>query len=79
MEFVKRKMPAHWASYLINGDASSLEPGERERVDAYLEKSEIEEVIDCADEAHFSWSYDLYGGSCAGGELLRYSVREVQA
>lgn len=68
------KMPAAWASYLINGDASGLEPGERPKIDAYLKAQKIGDVLACEDEAHFSWSFDLYGGDAEGGELLEYTV-----
>lgn len=31
-------LPTHWASYLINDDATGLEPGEEEVIDEFLEK-----------------------------------------
>ena len=68
------RMPAFWASYLINGDASGMTADERTACDAYLEKEGIVDVLDCEDEAHFSWSFDLHGGDCAGGDLLRYTI-----
>jgi hypothetical protein len=40
--------PAYWASYLINGDDSGLEPGEKERADQYLKKEGIRSVLDVA-------------------------------
>ena len=58
------KMPVYWASYLINGDSSGLEPGEKERADTYLKRNGIVEVLDVESEPHFSWSYDLHGGNC---------------
>jgi len=67
-------MPAYWASYLINGDASGITDEEKQAADAHLEAEGIVHVIDCADEAYFSWSYDLHGGICSGGDLLDYTV-----
>jgi hypothetical protein len=75
LKFVKTPMPVYWASYLINGDASGLEPGEQQRVDAYLKHENIIDVADVADESYFSWSYDLYGGEAQGGDLVDYTVR----
>ena len=71
VNLVEFKAPAAWASYLINGDASGITEDERKRADEYTRGLD---VIDCEDEAHFTWSFDLYGGECAGGEVLRYSA-----
>jgi hypothetical protein len=68
---------AHWASYLINGDASGLMPEEKELCDAWLarELGSGEDIVSCEDESHFSWNYGLYtGADCAGGDLLEYMV-----
>lgn len=68
---------AYWASYIINGDDSGLEPDEKALCDAWLarELEEGERVVSCGDESRFSWSYDLYTGTdAAGGDLLEYVV-----
>jgi len=75
--FTQTKMPAHWASYLINGDASGLTLEERSQCNAYLKAQGIADVIGCDEEAHFSWSFSLYGGDAEGGDLLNYTVRYV--
>ena len=67
-------MPVYWSSYLINGDDSGLLEGEREHVDAYLAANAVESVLSCEEDSHFSWSYALYGGDCAGGEVCDYTV-----
>jgi len=67
-------LPVYWSSYLINGDASGLEPGEREHIDAYLEKEGVEYVLDCEEDSRFTWSYRLYGGQAEGGEVCDYTV-----
>lgn len=68
-------MPAYWSSYLINDDASGLEPGEAAIADAYLEKNEIRSVDDAPGEAYFSRAYGSNGGTSQGGDLLDYLVR----
>lgn len=78
MRRITFEAPAHWASYLINGDASGLEKGEAERADAYVQghapRSRINVVDVDADSVGFTWSFDLYGGDCAGGEIARYTA-----
>jgi hypothetical protein len=44
---VKHDLPAYWASYLINGDASGLEPEEKKACDDYLTKRELPGPVDC--------------------------------
>ena len=73
-------MPAFWASYLINGDASGLEDGEKAHIGAYLKTQGIRSVLDCAyaDESFFSWSFGLHGGTSEGGDLLEYTAELLQ-
>ena len=67
---------ARWASYLINGDSSGLEPEEIEACDnwAARELSDDGSCVDC-DEPFFSWSYGLH---ChvdpIGGDLVEYTI-----
>lgn len=76
------KGAACWASYIINGDASGLEPREKAVCDAWLkhELCDGEEIVDCADESHFSWHYALHTGQSEiqGGDLLEYMVLETR-
>lgn len=46
-------LPTHWASYLINDDATGLEPGEQEVIDAFLEGElpECSWIVDCDSES----------------------------
>ena len=50
METLTYTLPAYWASYLINGDASGLEPGEQEQIDAWLAKEGLPSPVSCSDE-----------------------------
>jgi hypothetical protein len=69
---------AHWASYLINNDSSSLDDSERALADTWRKLNRIASVIDCEDEARFSWHFGLHTGSdFAGGEVVDYTC-EVQ-
>lgn len=83
MKISQEPMPAHWASYLINGDASGLTDAEIERVDAYIDDLGVNAKYidvtlssdrDAEAEPYFSWSFDLYGGDARGGDLLDYTV-----
>ena len=72
-------MPAHWAAYLINGDADTLDDAEAERVDAYVESLRgdakyIDITIDAEAEPYFSWAFEIYGGDARGGDLLDYTI-----
>lgn len=76
-------LPAHWASYLVNGDASGLDAGEVAEIDEYL-ASELEpgwSVVDVNRDGEgdfsprFTWSFSLYGGNASGGDVLEYVIR----
>lgn len=65
--------PAFLASALINGDESGLEsPDDYETLNRFRAYVENAEVVDCG-EPYFSWHFDLYGGSCRGGDLVEYT------
>jgi len=72
------KGAAHWASYLINGDASGLTELERVQADAWVDRelSDGGDVVDCG-EPYFSWSFGLYTGiPVQGGDLIDYTIIE---
>jgi len=62
---------SHWASYLVNGDASGLEPGEQENIDAFVSNEGLSKWT-CADvsEAHWFGRPD-----CGGlrGDVARFT------
>ena len=67
--------PACWASYLINGDCSGLDPIEVRACDRWLRRLGTWYVVDVADdEPRFSWSYDLHGGTARGGDVVDYVI-----
>jgi hypothetical protein len=63
--------PAHWASYLINGDASSLDDADQAEADAFqaeMNRRGYEWPVSCSDEADYG-APDF--GAC--GDILTYS------
>ena len=65
-----------WASYFINGDDSGLDNSERELADNWLKFNAVLEVLDVADEPHFTWHYPTHvpGSRFQGGEIVEYQV-----
>ena len=73
-EVVDYLLPAPWAPYLINGDASGLEAGERERIDAFLANENLGSPVDCEQEASFCRSCDVPGEPAGEMLLFRFSA-----
>lgn len=63
-------LPAYWASYLINGDASGLEPGEQQTIDAWLAREGNPNIVDCGEQ-YFSWRNDA---TLLGGDVCDYTA-----
>lgn len=70
IETVTYKLPAHWASYLINGDASGLEDGEQAVIDAWMVKEGNPHICDCG-ESYFSWTNEA---TSLGGDVCDYTA-----
>ncbi len=47
--------PSHWASYLINGDATGLDEGEDKLVDQWVESLGWGSPCGCEDAGFISW------------------------
>jgi hypothetical protein len=71
MSVFLRSIPAYWASYLINDDASGLEAGEEEQIDAWLAREGLPSPVSCGDEAGFSRWNDAHTG--LAGDVLDYT------
>ena len=71
METITYTLPTYWASYLINGDASGLEPGEQEQIDAFLAREGLDSPVDCSEEPSFSRFNDA--GTGLAGDVLDYT------
>lgn len=57
-------LPANWASYLINGDASGLEDLERKECDQWLEGEYLKGWSCTADGHYFAHSHDASTLAC---------------
>ena len=66
--------PSHWASYLINADASGYDDAEIKAADARFAGWH---VVDVNDDEWFSWNADLFGCTSKGGFLATYTVQKI--
>ena len=64
-------LPAYWASYLINGDASGLDDDEQAACDKWLSRNPGAEIVDCSSEQFFSHSNDA---GTLPGDCLEYTA-----
>ena len=69
-EITRYTLPAYWASYLINNDATGLEEGEQETIDTFLVREGIAFVHDCG-EPSFAHCNDA---TSLGGDVCEYIV-----
>jgi hypothetical protein len=77
MRCVQFDLPACWASYLIDGDASGLEPAELHAVDQFLADKVYPAGLVCTGVGADTWhglSRDVH---CLYGELAEYTFCEV--
>lgn len=51
-------LPAYWASYLVNGDASSMEEAEQAQCDRFVADKGLGGCLNCSDESSFSRFHD---------------------
>lgn len=65
---------AHWAPYLINGDASGLDARDVALCDAWhAGLAPFYVVSDTGEEPRFTWFYALHtGDTCSGGSVVDY-------
>jgi hypothetical protein len=73
--------PAYWAAALVNGDFSGLSNEENAALLKWQVANGNPWVLDVARDEdgegigpRFTWSFDLYGGTARGGEVLDYVV-----
>jgi hypothetical protein len=73
IETLELSLFAHWATYLINGDASGLEDGEQEEIDSYLATLPGWSCIDVSEDYSFRRSNDAsnLGGDCADYKFIK--------
>ena len=64
--------PIHWACYLINGDASSMDEDDIAACDKYFAGMQ---VLDCnAETERFTNCADLFGSTSKGDTVCEYTV-----
>ncbi len=69
---IEYTLPAYWASYLVNGDASGLEDGEQETIDAWLSsQGNIGQCVDVSEDTWFAWRNDSNNG--LGGDVATFA------
>lgn len=60
------RLPAIWASYLINGDASGIDTAERRQADDFLTLWKLGAPVDCEEHGFRRWNdAHALGGSAA--------------
>jgi hypothetical protein len=64
-------LPAYWASYLINCDASGLDESEKEQADKFLAENGLPFPVGCSEESWFSWHND--SGNGLGGDVMKFA------
>lgn len=67
---LKFMLPAFWASYLINDDASGMDEGEIKAVDQWMKQTRLPAPAACSDEIDFFHWHDArdvypYASDCA--------------
>jgi hypothetical protein len=71
MKKLTYKLPAYWASYLVNGDASSLQDGEEQQIKYFLACHALGSPCDVSEDQYFSHSNDAHTG--LGGDCCDYT------
>ncbi len=73
METMTLSAPAYWASYLINGDSSGLEPSDKTACDAWIESEGLGLPVDCDCDEFFAWRHDAFRFMPLGATCLDYT------
>lgn len=70
MKTITYTLPAHWAVYLINADASGYDDAELEAIDAFTENEGLGFCVSVSDDSNFVTWHDArdfypYAADCA--------------
>ncbi len=72
LQVITATAPSSWASYLINGDDSGLDPAEREAADSWIKREGLGMPSGCED-AGFIWHHDARQECPFGADCQEYS------
>lgn len=68
---VSYTLPAYWASYLINGDASGIDDSDKAAADRFHAAHNLPGPVGCSDESWFAHWNDSDNGPA--GDVLEYT------
>lgn len=73
METIEYTLPAYWASYLVNGDASGLSDAEQAEVDAFIAKESKPRALSFVSvgESYFAHRNDA---NSLGGDVADFTA-----
>lgn len=71
MKTIEYTLPAPWASYLINGDASGLTGSEEFQIDGFLAKHNLPAPVGCSENTWFARSND--SGNDLAGDVMTFT------
>lgn len=72
--------PAHWVSYLVNGDASSMTAVDLMQADTWLSREGVDIIgLEPTAEPYFTWAARVHAPEldCDGAIMLDYRAREM--
>jgi hypothetical protein len=69
------RLPASWAPYLINGDATGLETAERRQADDFLTLWKLDAPVSCEPDGFRAWNdaHSLGGSAALGQDCEEYT------
>lgn len=70
IQTLEYKLPAYWACYIFNGDASGLEDRDQEEIDSFIECHSNLHFVDCG-ESYFSHTNDA---NSLAGDVCNYTA-----
>jgi hypothetical protein len=76
METSTYKLPAHWASALINGDFTGLEEQDEEQLMRVIAGEGLPDPIDCSDEPEFMKYHDAQPYGVLACDCLTFTFPE---
>ena len=71
MNVYKLTAPSAWASYLLNGDDSGIDPQEKAQANAWIEREGLGLPVSCED-AGFRWHHEAYNECPLGADCQEY-------